>query len=428
MSSWQRRMCALGIAFSLVGCGGTGATPAPVNPPEKAGGTVSLLVFGDPEELQAYRNLITEFKREQPKVTVKLVEASDREDLLARLATAFSGGTPPDLFLLNYRYYAQFAAKGVLEPVQDLVDASQKFEQEDFYPQALDAFRYHGALTCMPQNISSLVVYYNKDLFAKAGVDLPKSGWTWADMVKAAKQLTKGDVHGLGVDPEIIRVAPFVWSAGGALVDDVERPTEFTLQNDGGTKAMREFFALHSVHKVVPGDAEVAAEDNETRFENGRLAMVMSSRRSTPSFRQITKFDWDIAGLPQHEQPATVLHSDAYCLTKASKNKGAAWRFLEFAVSKDGQQITAATGRTVPSLIDASTSEAFLDPDPKPASSQVFLDSIPSIRRLPAVSTWPEIEDKANKIIEAGFYGKLPAEQVAARLVEETRPIFGRAR
>lgn len=428
MSSWQRRLCALGIAFSLVGCGGAGETPAPVNAPEKASGTVSLLVFGDPEELQAYRNLITEFKQVQPEVTVKLVEASDREDLLARLATAFSGGTPPDLFLLNYRYYAQFAAKGVLEPVQDLVESSQKFEQTDFYPQALEAFRYHGKLTCMPQNISSLVVYYNKDLFAKAGVDPPKSGWTWADMVDAARKLTKGDVHGLGVDPEVIRVAPFVWSAGGELVDDVQRPTEFTLLNDGGTTALREFFALHSEHKVVPGDDEVAAEDNETRFENGRLAMVMSSRRSTPSFRQITKFDWDIAGLPQHEQPASVLHSDAYCLTKASKNKGAAWRFLEFAVSQDGQQITAATGRTVPSHIATSTSEAFLDPDAKPASSRVFLDSIPSIRQLPAVSTWPEIEDKANKIIEAGFYGKLPAEQVAARLIEETRPIFGRAR
>jgi multiple sugar transport system substrate-binding protein len=155
--------------------------------------------------------------------------------------------------------------------------------------------------------------------------------------------------------------------------------------------------------------------------------MFMSSRRSTPTFRQITAFDWDIAALPRHDRPASVLHSDAYCMTTASGNKDAAWRFMEFALGAEGQGITAATGRTVPSLIEVSTSEAFLDPKARPANSRVFLDTIPVIQRLPNVSTWPEIEDVANTILERAFYDDQPAATTATEIVQQTQPIFARA-
>ena len=114
-------------------------------------------------------------------------------------------------------------------------------------------------------------------------------------------------------------------------------------------------------------------------------------------------------------------------MTTASGNKEAAWRFMEFALGPEGQRITAETGRTVPSLIEVSTSEAFLDPRARPANSKVFLDTIPVIQRLPNVSTWPEIEDVANTILEQAFYGDQPAGVTAAEIVERTQPIFARA-
>jgi multiple sugar transport system substrate-binding protein len=393
------------------------------------------MVFGEPEELKAYRGVISAFRKVQPDVRVRLIEASDRDDLLARLSTSFAGGTPPDLFLLNYRFYGQFAARGVLEPIQDRLDDSQVFAKEDFYPQALEAFRRDGELICLPQNISSLVVYYNRALFRKAKVAEPKAGWTWNDMVAKAIKLTRDedgdgniDVHGLGVEPSIIRLAPFVWSNGGELVDDEEQPTRFTLDTPEAQEAMQAFFDLRDKHLVIPSDQEREAEDEDTRFLNGRLAMVLSSRRSTPSFRTITKFDWDIAALPKHEQPAGILHSDAYCLTKDSDEKDAAWRFMEFALGPEGQRITAQSGRTVPSLKEVAESDSFLDPAAKPANSRVFLDTIDVIRRVPNVSTWPEIEDAAEPIIETGLYQGVTAEEAARKLIDETRPMFARAR
>jgi multiple sugar transport system substrate-binding protein len=424
------------LAALATACGGGSAGAA---------GNVRFLVFGDPEEIKAYRDVIAAFEREQDDVSVQLVEAADREDLLTRLSTSFAGGSPPDVFLINYRFYGQFAAKAVLEPLEDRVEDSDAFDPDDFHRVALDAFRWKGELTCLPQNASSLVVYYNVDLFRKHGIPRPHAGWTWNEMLIAAQRLTldssgrqirTGDpdaggatasVYGLGVEPAVIRIAPFVWSNGGDVVDDPDHPTRFAFDRHESLAALKAFLELRVPYGVIPSDVEVEAEDDESRFSNGRLAMLLESRRVTPAFRTITAFDWDVAPLPIHREPATILHSDAYCMTKASKQKDAAWRFVEFANSTEGQRIVARTGRTVPSLVEVARSRVFLDPAARPHSSGVFLDALEHMRAVPAISTWPEIEDTAEGILENGLYHGRPADEVARALDRATRPLFARA-
>jgi multiple sugar transport system substrate-binding protein len=414
---------------AVAGCGGSEGSSG-----EGGSGSVQFLAFGEPEELRAYRDIITAFKAAKPDIDVQLVEASDRSDLIARLSTSIAGGNPPDVFLLNYRFYGQFAAKGALEPIADRFENAEVFEPEDFYEEALEAFRWDGEQMCIPQNISSLVVYYNRTMFKEAGVSEPETGWQWRDMVEKAKALTKDengdgkvDVYGLGVEASIIRLAPFVWSNGGEIVDDLESPTRFTLDEVAATDAMAEFFALRRVHGVIPTEEELESEDDESRFLNGRTAMVMSSRRSTPVFRTITEFDWDIAPLPILREPAGILHSDAYCITRGSGNKDAAWAFMEFALGPEGQRIAAGTGRTVPSLKSVANSDAFLGSDAKPANSRVFLDTIPQIQRVPNISTWPEIEDATGGIFEVAMFDDLPPSLVAQQVDEATRDLFARA-
>jgi multiple sugar transport system substrate-binding protein len=440
-----RTAVALVAAFVLVvvvaSCGGSGAASA---------GAVRFLVFGDPPEIRAYRQLIEAFEEESDGVDVQLVEASDRTDLLARLSTSFASGSPPDLFLINYRFYGQFASKGVLEPLGERAAQSETLDLDGFYREAVDAFRWKGELTCLPQNVSSLVVYYNRDLFRRYAVREPRALWTWSEFVRAAQALTRDEagaqvqgqdpdqpqtatppkvaVYGVGVEPTVIRIAPFVWSIGEDLVDDDERPTRFTLNSFAAKAAIGEFFALRTRYGVAPSDVDVEAEDDESRFANGRLAMLLSSRRSTPTLRESAKFDWDVAPLPIHRKPAGILHSDAYCMAKASGRKDPAWRFVEYALGAEGQRIVARTGRTVPSLREVAESEAFLDPSKKPRRSRVFLDAIATIRRVPTISTWPEIEDAADRILENGMYLGQPVDRVVAELDRATRPIFARAR
>jgi multiple sugar transport system substrate-binding protein len=427
-------LCALAVA-----CGGSDGGSS---------GSVRFLVFGDPAEINAYRTLIDAFAEEEPDIDVQLVEASDREDLIARLSSSIAGGAPPDLFLMNYRFYGQYASRDVLEPLGPYVDDSSKFEEDDFYPQALDAFRWKDELMCLPQNISSLVLYFNRDLFKRFKVPPPRDGMLWNELVIKAQQLTRDKngqqvkgadpdmpqagtaqpaVYGLGVEPVIIRLAPFVWSNGGEIVDDDENPTRFTLDTPQAQEAISQLFGLRTNFGVVPNDEEVEAEDDESRFANGRLAMFLDSRRAVPMFREAAKFDWDVVSLPFYDKPASILHSDAYCMAKGAKAKDAAWRFVEYAVGPEGAPVIAKTGRTVPSLKEVAQSDAFLDPSQKPANSRVFLDAIPTIQHVPTISTWPEIEDVTDGLLENGMYLGQPADAVVAEIDRKTRPLFARA-
>ena len=131
---------------------------------------IQVQVWGEPEETAVYAAAVKAFE-DQSDVDVELVEVADRDDHLTRLATSFASGEPPDVFLINYREYSQFVPRGAIEPFAPYADG--RLELDDYYPQPLDAFTFNAELQCMPQNISSLVVYYNTDLFEKVGLQPP---------------------------------------------------------------------------------------------------------------------------------------------------------------------------------------------------------------------------------------------------------------
>ena len=190
--------------------------------------TLRLQAVADPVEAKAYRALIDAFEAQRPDVRVEFIPVGRHPEHVTRLTTAFAAGNAPDLFLINFRRWGQFIAADVLEPVGPLLDAAGLLDRDAFYAPPLEGFTYNGELVCMPQNVSSLVVYWNRALFAEYGVEPPRPDWRWSDFHDAAKALTRdldGDrrpeIYGLDVDPSIVRLAPFVWQTGGRLVDDL---------------------------------------------------------------------------------------------------------------------------------------------------------------------------------------------------------------
>jgi len=387
---------------------------------------VTFQVFGEPEETRVYRSLIEQYERSNPAADVRLIELAERDDHLARLATSFAGGEPPDVFLINYREYSQFVARGAIQPIEDML-VERGIDFGDYYEPPREAFTFDGRLQCMPQNISSLVVYYNVRLFKRARIDPPHDGWSWEEFREVGNALTNGQVDGLGLEPQIIRVAPFVWSNGGELTDDPRRPTRFTLDDPASREAL-EFLVSLVRDGSVPSEEELAAQDPETRFISGKLAMLLSSRRDTPVFREVAGLKWDVLPLPRSREPAGILHSDAYCISAGADAAQSAADFVAFAISAEGQTLSALSGRTVPSLIDVSTSGAFLDPSQPPAHSEVFLDAIDSMRFTPVLPTWPEIEDVAEEVLTKAFYEPgYSIDDAIRELDEQTRPLFEEA-
>ncbi|WP_406385126.1 ABC transporter substrate-binding protein [Streptomyces sp. NBC_01618] len=414
----KRRMAlAAGVAALLVGCGTTSA------PATGGDTTIRVQVSGEPEETAGYSAIAKSYELSHPGTKVQLVPVANKSDHLTRLSTAFAGGEPPDVFLINYREYAQFAARGAIEPIGPRL-AGVGVDTADYYQQPISAFTYDGQVQCMPQNLSSLVVYYNRTLFAEAGVQAPKPGWTFEQFKEAATRLTGDGVHGLGMDPSIVRLAPFVWSNGGDIVDDPQHPTRLTLNTPAARQALESLVQLVRNDGAGPDRTELAGQDLQARFASGKLAMFLDSRKETPALREVQGLDWDVAALPVTRKPAGVLHSDAYCIARKSKHHSEAARFIAFATGKDGQRITSLSGRVVPSLREVANSSAFLAPVKKPANSQAFLDVLPYLKSLPVLATWPEIEDIADEELARAFHDGAHLDDVIKRIDERTRPLF----
>ena len=395
---------------------------------------VTFMVFGDPAEAAAYEALVAAFEIENPDIDILFSALPSQGDYNQRLAAGFSGGSPPDVMLLNYRRFALFAAQKALEPLDAYFERSTLLDPDVFYPQPLSVFKFQEQVWCIPQNVSSLVVYYNLDLFDAAGLSYPSQGWSQDEFVAAARALTRDvdgdgkiDQYGVGIEPSLMRLAPFVWQAGGDIVDNAQQPTRLSLDSPAALAAFQWFVDLQVKEGAAPDMAAETAEASENRFLNGRLGMYFNSRRGTPTYRTISGFAWDVAPLPKGQQAASILHSDGYCMAAAAKNKDAAWKFIEYANSSEGQTLIAKSGRTVPSLVAVAESPAFLDPKLAPPSSRVFLDVIPSLRGLPLMSTWPAIEEIANREIERAFYGEISVSEAATAAAANTQTYFEQA-
>ena len=376
---------------------------------------VTFMISGAPEELDAYEALAADFMAAHPGIQVDLIYVASGGEFRERLATMFSGGRPPDVFLYNYRRLGTYAIDGAIEFLGDRLDASTMLAREDFYPVTLEAFTFQGKLTCIPQNLSSPVIYYNQSLFDAAGLAYPQAGWTLDEFIDTAKALTldtdgdgQVDQWGFGTEVETIRLAPFLWGNGGEFVDDLQNPTRLALNEPAAEEAIRWFADLRLLHGVTPDLPAETAQDSGDRFLNGSIAMFMNSRVATPELRTITGFSWDAAPLPVGEEQVSVLHSDGFCMSsKAAENEqhaDAVWTCIEYAVSEAGQVLLAGTGRTVPSMISVAESPAFLDSVP-PVNNQVWLDAADTMRALPMFPGWNQFEEMLGVELQRVYYG-----------------------
>ena len=405
----------------------TGAAGTPT--PAALSGELSFLVFGEPAEAKAFVDVAKGFQEANTGVKINTDAVPSQPNHLLKLATEFAAGNPPDVWVIDYRRFGLLQNAGVIEAAEPYLEKSTVIKASDFYTEPLKPFTVNGKLQCIPMNMSSLEVYYNKDLFDKAGVPYPKDGWTWDDFLADAIAITKlstpdEKIYGVGIDPQLIRLAPFVWQNGGDIVDNTDKPTRLTLDTPEAKEAFQFFVDLQNKYHVVSSQVENASEKDQTRFLFNTLGMWLLSRRVVPALRTSSGFEWDVAPLPQRKQKAGILHSDAYCISKASKNKDLAWKFVEYANGPVGQVIAAKTGRTVPSLKSVALSPTYLEPDKPPASSKIFLDMEPYLRATPQIGTWPDIELRANAVIEQAFYGNMTVDEAIQELEKTTAEAF----
>jgi multiple sugar transport system substrate-binding protein len=398
-------LCAAALVFA--GCGDDDTTTTSSD----GGKEISFQVFGSPDEFPLYEKVAEAFT-EKTGTKVDLIEVADEEAFATKLATSISAGKAPDVALVSYRGFKRYAAKDEFLPLEG-VDASA------YYEQPIEAFTYEGKLQCLPQNLSSLVVYYNADLLKKAGVEDPADDWTMEDLLAAAQKVQgtetdDGEAFGVSIEKELIRLAPFVWSAGGEVMDDQEDPTKLTLDTPEARQGIEDYLALA---KLGPSTDEEESESEDQLFLEGRLGFVLASRKKVPTYRKAA-FGWDVAPFPGK---TTVLHTDGFCVLKGAGE--AAMEFAKFAGGEEGQKILTDLGRVVPSIRSLAESDQFLKSKP-PANNQVYVDAAEKMRILPTHENSPAIEITVERALEQAYFGRITAEEFVERVEEETRAAF----
>src|SRR3989339_378502 len=153
---------------------------------EKPKGTVLKLAYaGGLLSKSIMESVIDSFERSHPGITVEMQYIENNYP--QKLQTQIAGGTCPDLVWVPDIQFSAYVSKGAFMKLDTFSKNDEKFNLDDYYPQAVEMFKYQDGLYGIPLNCAPLVLQYNKDLFDEAGIKYPGKDWTWDDFLIVAK-------------------------------------------------------------------------------------------------------------------------------------------------------------------------------------------------------------------------------------------------
>ena len=391
--------------------------------------TLTLAVFGPRPSLEAYDELAEAFTAANPHVSVDVLRSRNPDDVLAAVR---SGVDAPDVFLIEHERFPGIVEEELVQPVDGLLAERQVDFGDGYQRSGLTAFAAAASLQCMPHDVSPVVVYYNKDLvdLASLGTETedpptPLDGWTWETFDAAARQAARGPGNGVYIEPSLASLAPFVWSAGGEIVDDVQAPTTLTLSEDEPRDALEQVLALVRDPQVTPTAEELEKKSAVARFAAGELAMVLGTRALTPRLRETEGLDFDVMPLPRLSRLRTVSDMTGYCISAGTEHTEAAADLLAFAVSREGATITTRPGYIVPSNLEVANSAVFTQPAQQPESSFIFNEGVRRTQPLPFTPSWPELVDEVRPDLERMFYAPvIDLDELLTGIDEESQAIL----
>lgn len=358
---------------------------------------IQFASWGSKSEIEILKPVLAEFERENPDIKVNFIHIP--QNYFQKIHLLFASNLAPDVLFINNLYLPIYANAGMLEELNSSPHFSPLTSHFSlFYDKALKALSYDGKLYAIPRDVSTLVIYYNKNIFEKFNVALPNKYWTLNDLLILAKKLTKDvnndgktDIWGISFEEDLLFYLPYLMSeGGGVLSDDLKTLIINTPESQKGLK----FYAdLRNKYHVAPTKAESASATMAQLFLQGKLAMHLSGRWLVPKYREDAKFEWNVINFPSGDAGSVVpLDASGWAISKNSKHKKEALRLIEFLSSKESIEKFTKSGLIVPARIDV-TEGAFVQSTKAPQNSKVFIDVIKTAKNTPVSINYSEIQD-----------------------------------
>lgn len=315
-----------------------------------------LMPWDETQAQQIGDPLIAAFEKQYPTIDVQLQPVADRSAYERALAIALNAGTGPDLFSVSTVKASALAFQEQLLPLDDWVAADQ-LDLTAFSPDILAQYRTPAqGLHCLPSDIATLVLFYNKARFDAANVPYPQAPWTWDDLLNIAEQLTQTDKAApprYGIDRFDAYWPLLVWTTTGHnLFDDPYAPTQFLLTDETAIRALQWMADLRLVHGVMP---PLETEDDQAAvdyFRTGQAAMHIGGLWQLPTYLAQPDLKLDFVALPGGNFTANRSDGNCFAIARNTPHVEAAWAFLKFLAGPDseGAALLAKQQPLVPAL------------------------------------------------------------------------------
>ncbi|NHA69809.1 ABC transporter substrate-binding protein [Phycicoccus flavus] len=358
---------------------------------------------GHEQDLDAIKSA---FESANPDIKIQL-ETVPYDDYFTKLQTAVAGGTASDAFELNYENFVTYSSNGSLAALKDVDGSAYK-------PSLLEAFSADGTQYGLPESFSNVVLFYNKDLFAEAGVDEPTADWTWADEKAAAEKLTdkKKGVWGDYQPISFFEYYKAVAQAGGEFVSPDGSAAAF--DSDAGRAAAEWLVGKSGTTMPMEADGAGTPDFDSKLFKDGKLAMwhtgiwMFGGMADAP-------FDWDIVVEPGDTTKASAMFTNGAVVNAQSKNQEAAQKWVTFLTSSDEMvQKRLETSWELPPVADESQLASYLDTG-EPKNRQAVFDSLDATVLPPVIERQQEMQDAVDKQLGDAAAGRTPVDEAVAK-------------
>jgi sn-glycerol 3-phosphate transport system substrate-binding protein len=286
--------------------------------------------------------IVAEFHKANPDVRVEPVWGGNYAENMQKTVAALQAGSPPDLAVHLAVDLVTLRDMDAVIPLDEFIqrDGGDKIV-EDFFPSFLADLKAEGKTWALPFQRSTPILYFNKDLFRKAGLDPSKPPTTWDELVATAQKATvrgaggQATTWGLTIPDDIWLLMCFIYQNGGRTSSPDFK--KVYLGEPAAIEAVQFWADLANKHKVMPRHRTfpISVQD----FAAGNTAMLIHSTGNLRFVRDSAKFEWGTAFLPRHKRQAVAIGgAGLYIFKKAPREKQeAAWKFIKFATSPEIQ-------------------------------------------------------------------------------------------
>lgn len=351
--------------------------------------------------------------------TIKVdIETIGYGEYFTQMQTRVSGGTAPDAYELNYENFVPYAKLGVLENLEPYF-AKNNFDRSSVNEMALAAFSDAGNQYGMPASFSNVLLIYNKELFDQANINYPTNDWTWKELNDAASKIRAlGDnIFGISQGVHFFEFFKAVQQNNGSLFND--DMTKFTVNTPANLETLKHLVNRIQVDNSMPTEAQMSGLGDWDLFKAGRLGMILTGVWAFPEFSQTVEFEWDIAIEPGNTKKATHFFSNGYVINKDSKNKDAAYKWVEFmSSSREAAQIRIEANWELPAVTYPDVLEAYLKVTP-PANKQAVFDSLDYLVPPPVITEFGLMGDIITKHLGSAAQGAVSPEDALAAAQKE---------